>query len=473
MTILNNAILSPLNLKEWEEKELPEDLAGDKELLNSLYRLDEENILEVRLRSGGGVAVRARSYVGVFFLRGGGGRYVPIIVEPKIDVKRLILMISISEASDLREAESLRGLVSIPPQAKSIVDLLVTGVIKRYLEKLHEALIYGFLEMPRVEVEEGVVVRGRILSSLIPRSMFSSPSPKVAYEIQYYTVDNPVNRYILDTGYLLLREARGDLQHLFNILEHLLRIGGSARDRDIKVSSTIHRALMELDYIPSISAESVQTDHMVSMVPLDRPYIGELIKLSSLIRIFLKRKIPPHPGIAVEVPTLYIDMNMLFESFVRKIIAMAAQQLRRTKGVEIDVRRAGEREQALILEPEAKAYLVPDMVIELDRRPVAVGDVKYKKEPDPEGDRDSINQVYTYMHGWSVDRGFLVYPMLEDKPSTNRSSYTYYKLKGEKELYIARININEIPDTLQDLRNTSMFNLILELLEKLVQVRGK
>lgn len=472
MTILDCDGSSLLCLKEWEEKELPKDLAGDEELLNSLYKLDEENILEVRLRPGGKVIVKARSYVGVFLLRGSGGRYVPIVIEPKIGVKRLTLMIAIGEASNLEEAKNLKSLVSVPHGAESIVDLLVVGVIKRYLEKLNQALIYGFLEMPRAEVEEGVVVRGRMLSSSIPRSMFSSPSPKVAYEIQYYTVDNPVNRYILDTGYLLLREARGNLQHLFNILENLLEVGG----RDMRASSTIYRALIELGYTPSILAESAAADHMIAMVPLDRPYIADLIKLSSLIRIFLKRKIPPYPGAAVEVPTLYIDMNMLFESFVRKVMAMAAQRLRIDRGIEIDVRKAGKQEQSLILEPEDKvdrAYLVPDIIIELDRKPIAVGDVKYKKEPDPESDRDSINQIYTYMHGWSVDRGFLIYPALEDKPSTNRPPYDHYKLKGEKELYITRIHMNEIPDSLQDLENTSMFNLILKLLEELVQVRGK
>ena len=441
-------------MHEWEEKILPEDLARDTEFLNKLLGLFDRKgrrVFDVILKLDGKVAIKARGYVGIFALKNGRGRDVILIVEPKIGIRNLVWMLAISEAKNFREVREIENLISIPTDSQSIIDLLVIGVVRRYLEKLSEALAYGFLETPRIEVEEGTVVRGRILNSLMPKTLFSSPSPRIAYEIQYYSVDNPVNQYILDTGYMLYLEAH-----------HLLKI----IDGDV---SAILKAIFELDYTPSLSTRNVNISDLFSVTPLDRPYINELFKLAMVLKKWLEHKRPPHLKEFVGVPALYINMNSLFESFTRKIMIIAAKWLRRDKGIKVTVRKAGKNEQALVIAPKPRAYLEPDIVIEVNGKPVAVGDVKYKLVKDPlksgsEGDRDAINQVYTYMHGWNVEKGFLVYPSIKNAPS-----YESYTLKNGKKLYIVRIHTDKVARSFRELRNSKMFSMLLELLGELIR----
>lgn len=443
-----------ISMHEWEERALPEELVGDREFLNKLLNLfgrRNSKIFDVILRLDGKVAIKARGYVGIFTLKDSRDRDVVLIVEPKIGIRNLVWMLAISEAKNFKEVREIEDLISVPSNGRSVIDLLVIGIVRRYLEKLSEAIMYGFLEIPKTEVEEGTVVRGRILSSLIPKTLFSNPSPRIAYEIQYYTVDNPINRYILNTGYMLYREAH-----------NLLKI----MDKD---PSAIFKAMLELDHSPSLSVKDVDIRDLLPIVPLDRPYINELLRLAVIIRKWLEYKQPPYLREFIRVPALYINMNNLFENFVRKMLIIAAKWLRRTKGIKIVVRKAGEKERALVTAPGPRVYLEPDIVIEVNGKPVAVGDVKYKlvKDPlksGPEGDRDAVNQVYIYMHGWDVNKGFIVYPSIKDI-----SSYMPYTLKDGKKLYIIRIHIDKAARSFKELRNSKTFNMLLRFLEEFMK----
>ncbi|GAB6943956.1 McrC family protein [Vulcanisaeta sp. JCM 14467] len=443
-----------IGMREWEERTLPEELVSDKEFLNRLLNLfDRRNnkVFDAILRLDGKVAIKARGYVGIFALKDSRDRDIILIVEPKIGIKNLVWMLAISEAKNFKEVREIENLISIPSNGQSVIDLLVIGIVRRYLEKLSEAIMYGFLEMPKIEVEEGTVIRGRILSSLIPKTLFSNPSPRVAYEIQYYTVDNPINQYILDTGYMLYLRAR-----------YLLKI----IDKDPGI---IFKAMLELDYSPFSLVRDVNIHDLLSIVPLDRPYINELLRLAVIIRKWLEYEQPPRLREFIRVPALYINMNNLFENFVRKMMTIAAKWLRRTKGIKIVVRKAGEKEQALVTAPRPKVYLEPDIVIEVDGKPVAVGDVKYKlvKDPlksGPEGDRDAVYQVYTYMHGWDVNKGFIVYPSIKDT-----SSYVPYLLNDGKKLYIIKIHIDKVARSFKELRSSELFNKLLKFLEELIK----
>ena len=437
-------------IQEWDEEILPDDLGWDTEFLNRL--LDLSNIFEVKLKPERKVAIRAQGYVGVFNLKDSKGRDVTIIVKPKMNITNLVWMIAVSEAKNFKEIKEIENLISIPGNDEDDIGLPIIRVIKRYFERLSGALTYGFLEMPRAEVREEIVIRGRILSSLLSKTLFSSPSPRIAYEVQYYTADNPVNRYILDTAYMLYRE-KFQLLKVINVSKYL---------------NIIFKAMLELGYNPSLSTTNVNIHDLLLLVPLDRPYISELLKLSEIIRKWLKNEQLSYLKDVMKVPALYINMNDLFESFVRKVMIMAANRLRETKGIEITAKKAEGNRQALVTRPEPKAYLVPDIVIEVKGKPVAVGDVKYKVDKDPlksgpEGDRESVYQVYTYMHGWNVNKGFLVYPSTKEG-----SFYEPYILKGGKELYIVKIAINKSLETSEKVENSELFAKLSELLERLI-----
>ena len=440
-------------MHEWEEKKLPEDLAKDTEFLRRLVNLSDRRgrrVFDVVLKLDGRIAVKARGYVGVFVLKDSKGRNVVLVVEPKIGVKNIIWMLALSEARNFKEVREIENLISVPTGRESIVDLLVIGVIKKFIERLSEALIYGFAELPSMKLEEGVVVRGRILSSLLSRTLLASATPRVTYEVQYYTTNNPINQYILDAGYVLCLEA-----------PYLLKL------IDVDVT-TILRALFDLDYTPSPFTTNVNVHELLSEAPLDRPYITELLRLAAIIRRWLEHEQPPYPREFVGVPALYINMNNLFENFVRKMVIIVARWLRRAKGINISVRKAGRNERALVISPSLRAYLEPDIVIEINGKPIAVGDVKYKLVKDPlksgsEGDRDAVNQVYTYTHGWNVEKGFLIYPSLK-----NETMYESYVLRDKKKLYIVRIYIDKTVRTYRELLSSKTFNKLAGFLSELI-----
>ena len=445
---------TPVIMQEWETRTLPSDLAEDKEFLGRLANLFDRQggrIFDLILRSDGGVAIKARNYVGIFAIKDSKGRDIILVIEPKIGVKNIVWMLSFNEARSFREIREIETVLSIPADKKSIMDLLVIGVIRRFMERLSQALIYGFMEMPSVRIEESTVVRGRILSSELPRSLLANPTPKVVCEVQYYTTNNVVNQYILDAGYMLYLGAFG----LFKI------IGADVN------TSILTRALFELDYTPSTSLRSVNIRELLLEAPLDRPYIHELLRLAAVIRRWLEHGQPPRLGGIIGVPALYINMNKLFESFIRKMMVIVARWLRRTKGINITVRGAGKSERALVISPRSAAYLRPDIVVEVNGVPVAVGDVKYRlvRNPlksGPGGDREAINQIYTFIHGWNVKKGFLVYPSLE-----SNASYECYMLRGRKKLYIIRVCINETPKTFKEFKASNIFSVFSDFLLKL------
>jgi len=446
-------------LHEWEEKALGEDLAEDREFLGKILSISDRRgrrIFDVMLKPGGKVVIKARGYVGVFTLKDGRGRDVVLVVEPKIGIQNLTWMMALCNARSFKELREIENLISVPAESRSIVDLLIISVIRKYLEKLSIALVYGFQETPRIEVEEGTVIRGRPLTSLMPRTLFSGLSPRIAYEYQNYTVDNPVNRYILVTGYILCLDAYP-----------ILKIIGKGRSEESTTCRIVHRALLELGFDLPLPLENANLRELLSVTTLDRPYINELLILATIIRRWLEKIQPPYFGELVEVPSLYINMNDLFENFARKILEIVASWTCRTKGLRLVVRKAGGNEKALVAIPRPGVFLKPDIVIETSGKPLAVGDVKYRLVRDPlrsgsKGDRNAVNQVYTYMHGWNVDKGLLIYPSIEGRTYCER-----YTLKDGKKLYVVKIYIDTAARTVKELRSSAMFDTLLNFLEEI------
>lgn len=450
----------PLFIREGVERPLPENLANDAEFIKGLLSLshDGRKFFEVKLNQEVKAVIRAQGFAGIFSLKDSKGEDVIVRINPKITITNLVWKLGISGAKKPEEVKKMENLISIFGKDENNVDLPIISVIRKYLRRLSEALTYGFLEMPRVEVEEGTVVRGRILSSQLPRTLFSSPSPRIAYEAEYYTVDNLVSQYILDTGYMLYTR----------VYDLLKGIGKDPRIlfEDPKI---IIKAILELGYSPSLSIRNVNILDLLNVIPLDRPYIYELLILTEIIRKWLKNEQPFHLMGFTRVQALYIDMSNFFENFVRNLMILAQEQLRKT-GIDIIVKKGENNKQALVAEPEPGANLVPDIVVCVKDKPVAVGDVKYKISKDPKkpvfnDDRDSLYQLYTYMHGWNVDKGFLVYPATEEEPS----SCAPYMLKDGKTLYIVKINTNELPKTSEEPQNSELFEKLLEFMKELVK----
>ncbi len=432
---------------EWEPLPLPDELSSDKEFLKRLANL---KMFDVMIDLDGRVVVKPRGYVGVFTLATSSGKPVFLIVEPKISVKTIVWMIALSSAKNFKELREIENLVSIPETAESIIDLLIVGVLRRYLEKLNEALIYGFPELPMTLVEENISVRGRIIGSTVPRLLLSG-SPRLAYETIYYTEYNLITNYILDIAYQLYANAS----------ELLESLGEN--------SSILYSTLAKYNYEPKISARpSKPSQEILSYTPLDRPYIKELLILSNIIENWLTYSKTPYPGLQEYIPALYINMNNLFEIFIRKIFMIISKKLSKELNIKIIVRK-GRCKNPLVIKPVKKIYLEPDIMVEANGKLIAVGDVKYKlvKDPlksGPKGDRDSVNQLYTYIRGCTVSRGFLIYPSYK-----NESIYYKYILKDGEEINIAYVHIDKTAKNFIELENSKFYTTLYSLFKELLK----
>ena len=387
-------------MREWEEKILPPELTSDSKLLQTIVNISDRNgqrIFDILVKSDGRVAIRAKEYVGAFMLKNNKGKDVTLIVEPKIGIRNVIRMLALSEAKNLRELKEIETLLSTA--GESIIDLLIIGVVRKFFEKLGDAIVYGFVELPKTVVEEDVIIRGRLKSEDVPKCLLMNPVPKARYLLQTYSTDNIVNRYILDTCYTLYASG----------VYEMLRLVGEQH-------YAVARVLFDTDYRPCLHMEKIDATELLSYIPMDRPYIHELLRLVSVIRKYLEKEVI-HLGELVSIQAIYINMNDLFEKFVRKMMIIAAKRVRRRRQMNITVRKAGREEEFLVISPKQKVYLDPDIIILLNDEPIAVGDVKYKLVRDPlksgsEGDRSSVYQVYTYMHG-SVSYTHLTLPTTE------------------------------------------------------------
>jgi len=223
--------------------------------------------------------------------------------------------------------------------------------------------------------------------------------------------------------------------------------------------------MLKLGYSPFLLAKNVNIHDLLLAIPLDRPYISELLILAEIIRKWLENEQLPHSRGLIKVPALYVNMNSLFEKFVRGLMKRVGEKLYETKGIEIKVKK----ERKALITGKEPVYLIPDIVIKVKGKSVAVGDVKYKPNKDPlksgsEGDRNALHQVRTYMYYWNVDKGFLVYPITE-----KGSSYDSYTLNDGKKIYIIKINTDELPKTIEGLEKSKLFKMLLEFLEELVK----
>ena len=143
-------------------------------------------------------------------------------------------MLAISEARSFRDLREVENLLAV--SSDDIIDLLIVSILLRFLEKLSHALVYGFLELPSITIEEGVVIRGRLLTNELPRTLLTSPVPKISFENEVYIIANTVNWYILDTCNMLYT-CRA---------QELLKIAGEQHH-------VIPRVLFELNYTPGCS----------------------------------------------------------------------------------------------------------------------------------------------------------------------------------------------------------------------------
>jgi len=131
----------------------------------------------------------------------------------------------------------------------------------------------------------------------------------------------------------------------------------------------------------------------------------------------------------VKVKAFVVDMNKVFEEYIRHILEEALYP-------DVRVRKESSRHVPLFDNREASEYWTePDLVFEKGKSPLLVGDTKYKEKPE-DGD---FYQMLTYLDLYGTKRGLLIYPRFE-RQELKQDEFT----RGDKRIWVYRVDMDNI-----------------------------
>jgi 5-methylcytosine-specific restriction enzyme subunit McrC len=124
--------------------------------------------------------------------------------------------------------------------------------------------------------------------------------------------------------------------------------------------------------------------------------------IHQLCRLFLEGWSLSEEGGPFEFRTFLLDMNVLFEKFVTRLLQTSAPE-----------RLKVEPQRKVYLDESEEVLMRPDVVLCGGETVLAVADCKYKRLAVGESNNDDLYQVLAYCTALNADRGMLIYPLHE------------------------------------------------------------
>lgn len=366
---------------EWEltPQPIPEALMDDSTFRSGLFKLRDRRIIELLLREDG-VHIKGQNYVGLFVLSSSRGK-VRLLIRPKVPTKSLVqVMLYSVEDFSLKDIRDLATGIGIEEELQ-VVDVLALALAKRFIAKLSEALVWGFMVTEMDEKVVSSVIHGRMLTSETVNTISNLGAPMVVSMVCKYSRNNAINAMTK-----LVCEK---------MLDRKWRL--IVKRRDLRV---INAALLELwnvdeTHLPPF--ESLNMYQLINELPLERNYLTQLAWLSYAFLTYIQL------GKLVRFPSVYINMDQVFERFVRRLFMDAA----RPYGFRI--RKAGKRNEIYLTNAPKIHGLRPDILVSKNGKVVMVADVKYTLET-PEQDKNAHYQIFAYMMRWKTNHCALIFP---------------------------------------------------------------
>jgi 5-methylcytosine-specific restriction enzyme subunit McrC len=272
-------------------------------------------------------------------------------------------------------------------------------LVGRFLDQVH-ALLRGGLARSYREVEENSpTFRGRLVIGSHARANAAHQERMyIAYEVQ--DVDHLANRV------------------LWRALERVRRTVGSV--------DLLHRAEAAVGQFPEVTDTPIHPSdwerlHLDRRTERYREAIG-------LARMILRDERPDLRWGDHEVVSLLFDMNVLFESYLEKV-------MRGLAGVHV---RSQVKRRFWQPAGEGARMLKPDLVVRVDgeEHPVIV-DAKWKVLPHGRPADDDLRQVFAYLHAFDARCGVLLYPLAGGDQQDREASF----LSGDRSGRVAFMDL--------------------------------
>ena len=365
---------------------LSEVLDG-KDRLNLNPEIESGDYFAVSLRQGV-LTLRARGYVGYLPLN----NRVVVYVRPRVPISNLSRLTRI--AGELPTVlTSLRGYETADEWNDGLIDVYAAALIDHVKMVSMAGLLKDYQERQTLSsFPHGRVLTSRTIHTLIPRGI------KHAAYISWHerTADNAVNRCLKYAVWCIAQQytARSSL-------------GQKARK--------LHRALNALYPV----FDGVQLDHSHRFVsdplvtgahrlPALRVYYRDALNVA-LAAISQRAVLIDNTDGGVRLPSLVINMNKIFEGYIRNTLASYAAEASWCLEV-----RDGNWNPEPLFHDAAEPDATPDIVlVRSDGTAALILEVKNV----PKTDRDAINQGITYAVSFGTRCVALVHPC-----SANQSS---------------------------------------------------
>ncbi len=388
-----------VELSEWDERFIPNAALSpsDRRLADELLRLRRLTIDELT----SGLRIRSQSWVGLVRFERFDLRVVPKLADGNIRLVQLLTLTGGLKAT--WQSAAIRTLR--PERTADLLDLLSALLVRECERILAGGVLHDYIER-----EEALnVVRGRFLADRQWRRRFGQLD---LLECRFDDHDSDIDEnrllaFVLGASRKLVRD--GTLRRrVLSLYEQFASICGEDIDpRDLRSRLVYHR--LNAHYAGA---------HELCWLILDAMGVADLLAPGPLqSRVFL------------------IDMNLLFERFVQKLIEFSVgtsckvqyQMKTRTVLWEVDRNRP-------------YSSVIPDFVLVKPAGSVAV-DAKYK--PTPKLDNADIYQCFLYAQAFDspgeTSRAYLVVPSLG--VALEHSQLEVRNVQGAKKARLHRIGV--------------------------------
>lgn len=387
---------------EREATSVPIDLVFSGGALDIRPDVQSSKYFDISLR-GSELVVRAGKFVGFVPLN----ERVALEVSPRFPRANLLRMLLVA-GGDVRVLYDTERLYDfddsafhVPPLFRAIAgtflravtNIETEGLLKRYL-----AHVYAGAPRGRVSMESTV----RTHWSRGHRDRLTSTAATL-------TADIPENQVLLTASQLLLNHlnviATTPGIHLVTGLAHF-------------------SALMERAGVRPVRGNP---HHVTDLGRLSPSYREALTIADAILR---GRGIAiPESGMDITLSSILVDMESLFERYVRMILSTWL-----TTHVVLDGNTAGAKS---LFDDRASPRAQPDIVIKTRRQPVLIGEVKYK----PSYSREDINQILAYALSYRCPKVVLLLPVVEGAEAQS-------EIVGEvdgRTVHVVRLDLGSAP----------------------------
>jgi 5-methylcytosine-specific restriction enzyme subunit McrC len=389
-----------VELSEWDERFIPNAALSprDRRLADELLRLRRMTIDELT----SGLRIRSQSWVGLIRFESFDLRVVPKLADGNI---RLVQMLALT--GGLKAAWQSAAIRTLRPERTADLLDLLSGLLVRECERI----LAGGVLHDYIEREDALnVVRGRFLADRQWRTRFGQFD---LLECRYDDHDSDIDEnrllaFVLGASRRLVRDVPLRRRAL-SLYEQFASICGEDIDpRDLRSRLVYHR--LNSHYAGA---------HELCWLILDAMGVADLLAPGALQnRVFL------------------IDMNLLFERFVQKLIEFSlgtscrVQYQMKTRTVLWEVDR-----------DRPYSSVIPDFVLVRPGGGGVAVDAKYK--PTPKLDNADIYQCFLYAQAFDSpgqgSRAYLVVPSLSG--AIEHSQLDVRNTQGAKKARLHRIGI--------------------------------